>query len=449
MHTIRQTITYTTGLLAGTAMLVLSANANAVPSFARQTGLACAACHTVFPKLTSFGRLFKLNAYTMTGLKQIMAKNTMAASGLQINEIPPLSAMLQVGATLPAKAAPNAPRGDIQLPEKLSFYFAGEINPRMGAFIQVTMDGGGQGFGFDMADIRHAFAPTTLGGKSLITGVSLNNGPGMADLWNTTPAWTFPYLSSNTALTPNADPAINMMMMASGVAGLSGYALYDNHWYANLGAYHTTATTLAAKTIDNLAPYWRLAWQGTVGADGYLEVGTYGTVVKVHQGWMGTGLAGRTDRYTDTAFGAQYEKPLGDNELNLHAIYVHEKQNLDSTYAAGKASNPDNTLKQLRLDAAYIIGGRYQYTLGYFNTTGSSDAKHYFDMANKTGSLTGSPDSRGWIAEMDYLPWQNTKFSLQYTHYAKFDGGSRYVQDGAVRNASDNDSLLANAWFMW
>ena len=33
----------------------------AVPSFARQTGMACAACHTVFPELTPFGREFKLN----------------------------------------------------------------------------------------------------------------------------------------------------------------------------------------------------------------------------------------------------------------------------------------------------------------------------------------------------------------------------------------------------
>src|SRR5579863_10211074 len=41
--------------------------AQAVPSFARQTGQPCAACHTAFPELTAFGRRFKLNGYTLEG----------------------------------------------------------------------------------------------------------------------------------------------------------------------------------------------------------------------------------------------------------------------------------------------------------------------------------------------------------------------------------------------
>ena len=40
--------------------------ARAVPSFARQTGLSCTSCHTVFPELTPFGRLFKLGGYVMS-----------------------------------------------------------------------------------------------------------------------------------------------------------------------------------------------------------------------------------------------------------------------------------------------------------------------------------------------------------------------------------------------
>ena len=40
--------------------------AQAVPSFARQTGLECTACHTMFPELTPVGRNFKLNGFTAT-----------------------------------------------------------------------------------------------------------------------------------------------------------------------------------------------------------------------------------------------------------------------------------------------------------------------------------------------------------------------------------------------
>ena len=46
--------------------------AQAVPSFfARQTGMACEARHTVFPELTHFGRIFKANGYTLDNLMQV------------------------------------------------------------------------------------------------------------------------------------------------------------------------------------------------------------------------------------------------------------------------------------------------------------------------------------------------------------------------------------------
>jgi len=51
--------------IEGLAFLALLAGAApdalAVPSFARQTGMACEACHTVYPELTHFGRVFKAN----------------------------------------------------------------------------------------------------------------------------------------------------------------------------------------------------------------------------------------------------------------------------------------------------------------------------------------------------------------------------------------------------
>jgi hypothetical protein len=46
--------------------LLPAATARAIPSFARQTGLSGSSCHTVFPELTPFGRLFKLGGYVMS-----------------------------------------------------------------------------------------------------------------------------------------------------------------------------------------------------------------------------------------------------------------------------------------------------------------------------------------------------------------------------------------------
>ncbi|WP_415867938.1 hypothetical protein [Burkholderia ubonensis] len=66
------------------AGLSFSPDAAAVPAFARQTGLACVACHVSFPELTPFGRFFKLTAYTLSnkwtiplaGMVQVSQTNT-------------------------------------------------------------------------------------------------------------------------------------------------------------------------------------------------------------------------------------------------------------------------------------------------------------------------------------------------------------------------------------
>src|SRR5215469_10464823 len=55
-------------VLAVAAMCIVGAKpVQALPSYARQTGQQCAACHNGFPELTPYGRLFKLNGYTFTG----------------------------------------------------------------------------------------------------------------------------------------------------------------------------------------------------------------------------------------------------------------------------------------------------------------------------------------------------------------------------------------------
>src|SRR5664279_183993 len=72
-------------LLALTSIILLnSPGAEALPSFSRQTGQNCSACHTQSfgPNLTPFGRDFKLGGYTMGGGSGTAAK------------LPPLSGMI-------------------------------------------------------------------------------------------------------------------------------------------------------------------------------------------------------------------------------------------------------------------------------------------------------------------------------------------------------------------
>jgi len=448
MNTTAPTIRSCILALLSLALYLTTTAAWAVPSYARQTGMQCGACHTVFPELTAFGRSFKLNGYTLTGITQI--KSSGAAGNLKINQIPPLSAMLQVGFTRLNEGVADEQNNNVEFPQALSLYYAGEISPHMGTFLQITYSQPDDKFSFDMADIRYANR-TTLGGQDLVYGVTLNNAPGMADVWNTTPAWTYPYTASDTAPGPAAGPLVNDFM---DVAGLGAYALWDDHWYGTLTVYRSAplgkGAAPTAGSVNSVAPYARFAWQNYFSNLSYLEIGAYALQADFSQGRMGSGAAGQSDRYTDLGLDASYQLPLDNNRLlSMHAIYIHEDQTLGSSFAAGLSSNRNNVLKQFRVDANYEFGHSGQISLGYFNTWGDSDPIFYRTSSGAVdNSASGSPNSAAFITEFDYLPWENTKFSLQYTAYMKFNGDSNNY-NGAGRSASDNNTLYLNSWFMW
>ena len=77
-------------------------------------------------------------------------------------------------------------------------------------------------------------------------------------------------------------------------------------------------------------------------------------------------------------------------------------------------------------------------TLGYFNNTGSADVANFPNGTNK-------PNSNGFIFQLEYLPWYNTKFAAQYVAYQKFDGSSTNY-DGLGRDAHNNNTIYLLAW---
>src|SRR5271167_3660354 len=80
-------------------LCLLSTESRAVPSFARQTGMTCAACHTVFPELTPFGREFKLNGYVLDNIKQVTGIDTSNRSTLSLNAMAPISLNVEISYT--------------------------------------------------------------------------------------------------------------------------------------------------------------------------------------------------------------------------------------------------------------------------------------------------------------------------------------------------------------
>ncbi len=79
----------------------------------------------------------------------------------------------------------------------------------------------------------------------------------------------------------------------------------------------------------------------------------------------------------------------------------------------------------------------------YFKTWGTSDAGLY------AASPSGSPDSKGYVAEVALAPWGkegspafdwfNGRLALQYVGYREFDGERA--------GASANNTVFLSLWF--
>ena len=430
------------GLWLPALMAILCHDAQAVPSFTRQTGLKCSVCHSNPPELTAFGRKFKLEGYTLTDKK---AAGTIEDKDLKINRYFPLSVMLLLSDTATNRRVPGSQNGSAGLPQALSLFLAGEISPHLGGMVQVTYSDQSDHFSLDNTDIRYA-RHTTLGSNDLLYGLTLNNSPSVGDIWNSTPAWRYPWLSSGSAPSPSAQPLISGGL-AQDVAGLGAYTMWNDHLYAGITLYRSehlggpqplTGTDFAYN-IQGVAPYWRLAWQETWGPN-YLEVGTYGMFVSSVPG----GVEGGRDTYTDPSVDLQYERLFGVDILTVHATYIHETSHLEGTVAAGGAAESLHHLNSFRANATYHLRRRWAFTLAGFATAGSADPI-LFAPAPVTGSALGSPNSSGFIAQVGFWPKQNIELTAAYTGYAKFNGaGHNY--DGSGRSASANNSIYIALW---
>lgn len=234
--------------------------------------------------------------------------------------------------------------------------------------------------------------------------------------------------------------------------------MWNNLLYTELGVYHAAPLGVsrpltgfcapgtcveATDVAEGVVPYWRLAVQKKMGGH-YLMIGAYGISAELMPGG-GSPLVGATNGFTDMAMDLQYEKPFGGNLLTVHSTWIHECQ----TWRAGSAVNSIDKLSVFRVDGSYLFDQHhYAGTLGYFSTTGTSDAGLYTP-GTVYGSANGSPDSRGAVVELSWMPWLNTKFSAQYTAYNKFNGASRDYE-GSGRTASDNNTTtFVYAWLIF
>jgi hypothetical protein len=485
--------------------------AAALPSFARQTGQPCGTCHTDYPGLTPYGRLFKLGGYTAGGGKyrstlfpsQNDSTNALAAyakkwgSGLptkapsdnsessqSIPYAPPISMMAIVGFT--HTQADQDPTGspyhgnDNVVVAPVSFFYGGAITDHIGAFAQMTYLNAPFGaqdpadpftsklWTWDQVDVRYANTGM-IGDMPITFGITANNNPSVQDPWNTTPAWAFPnaYAVSNVAPTPAAGTLIDGGFAAH-VGGVGAYAWINNLVYLELSGYRTINPNTQAKLgadpfgapglLDGVAPYWRVAVEPHWG-NHWLEFGAFGMYARVHpwaftmdtNGFYTFDMFPQTDRYNDIGFDTQYQYQ-GDNYwITLRGTYVHETQTLDASFL-NSGTNPTNTLNTFRAYASLAYGNdnRFVVTGQYFDTRGTPDPTLYSNLISCTPPNTDcSPNSNGFIAEIAYIPFISSQ--APGWPWANVRVGLQYTYynkfDGDTASAHNNNTLFAYIWF--
>ena len=427
-------------------ILIKPPTASAVPSFARQTGQPCATCHTAFPELTPFGRRFKLGGYTMGG-------------GLTFEEAPPIAAMLVPSFTHTARNQDTPPvsgthTNNNTVMQQASIFYGGTVYGNVGAFMQMTYDRGDNRVFLDNTDVRYADTTEFLG-LDLLYGVSINNNPSVQDVWNTTPAWGFPYIAS--ALAPQFSPPGTMIegALASRVVGTGVYTFWNDMLYLEVSAYQNLSTQtlevlgepgISDLSIGGVAPYWRAAFEYNLGEQSF-EIGTFGMFANQLPGRIqGFGF----DQTLDIGFDAQYQYIGDPHSVTVKLTHINENQQLNSTFVQGGSTNIYNTLSSFKASVDYVYDHTYSLTAAYFNVYGSADAGLY-----GATSLANSPDGQGLIFDLAYLPfskggpavwpWLNARIGISYTHYLKLFGGTNNF-DGAFHNASQNNTIFAYAW---
>jgi hypothetical protein len=414
--------------------------------------MPCSTCHYAPPELTPFGRNFKLEGYTFTTKAQVTEDKKDHNAALHLLEAFPLSVVFDTSLTATKSPQPGTQNGNFQLPQDVSLFLAGDWTAHIGSFVQVTYDSQGDHFSWDNTDIRYANHGGNLFGKPITYGITLNNNPTVEDLWNSTPAWGFPFVGSNVAPGPSAGALINGGL-AQDVAGVGGYAMWNEHWYLaatmyrseHIGGTQPNDGVGFGINIRGIAPYWRAAWQ-TSGKNNNLEIGTYGLHVKSTP----NAVTGLEDGYTDVAADFQFDHTmpsLKNDVLSIRGTYIRENSSLLATVNAGGAAQVNHHLNTAQTDVEYHFGTKFSGTAGFFDVTGTADPLLFPQMA-VSGSANGSPQSNGYILNASWWPEQNVDLAVQYTGYFRFNGaGTNY--DGAGRDASGNNAVYVLARFVF
>ena len=322
------------GVMAAAAF---APEASALPLFARQTGMACSACHFQhFPLLNGFGRSFKASAFTMMGaqgkvegdklsLPETLNMAVLTTAGYTKNNTAPAAG------TFAAAGVKTAGNGSVYVPGtngEFSLFIGGRTSEFSGALAEIGLTQfGGAGAGvasakfpmlWSVGDARVGIVPFTTDAQGASYGFEeLNTGANAIHIME----------FAGGDFNGSIGPALSAQQYIGTAGTATGAALVANSdmGFINVTKYHLAGPAALGGTGAKLgSTYLRVAgtfdlagWDSAVGVQSWSGSGTAVAA--------GTALAPVVPTLHDTkafAIDGQMQGELGGMPVGFYASYA-------------------------------------------------------------------------------------------------------------------------------
>ena len=400
-------------LLAFSAFFIFSVSlwvvpeADAVPAFARQTGLACSTCHFQhFPALNAFGRAFKAGGYT-----QIGGQGKIEGDDLSIPDTLNASLVTKIRyqktngkntTAAPANAESGKNKGELQFPDEAALLIGGRAGEHVGFLLEASLKDADSFTSYkmpivyDVGPVKLSVIPFTTDALGAAYGFELLNTGAVRHqrvLEHRDDISAQQYIDTETA-------AEGFAFVAYNETGYINYTLW--------GPAHGTTP------VGPLSNYFRVAATPNLGG---WDMG-FGA-----QLWSGTTDVGNNTKYPTHAYAvdAQAQGNVG-LPLGVYLSYGNAKKTKTGDTANLFNSNAKDKKALAVLAELGVLPGKATVAAGYRSGDTGEAAN------NKQNAIT---------LGASYLLAQNVQLQLNYSMYS----GSYY--DLAANNAESNGDTLA------
>lgn len=414
-------------IAAAVAATAVAPEASAIPAFARQTGMACNACHQQhYPVLNGFGQAFKAAGYTMMGAQEKVEGEHLSIPAT-LNAAILLKARYQKSnGTDPVGtiSGTTTNSGQWQIPDEFSLFFGGRVAENIGFMMENNVVGGPLGgivAGFKMPIVFD------MGAAKLSVIPFLTDALGVA----------YGYDESSTGMVRGIRWAEHraeisaMQYVGNGAGAATGLAFVakGDMGYINVSRFAPDFAAAAGATSPQLrSNFVRIAATPTVG-DWAMHIGAAFT-----SGQSYTGLAAITSPTSGvmtlvetkaSSLDFQAHGQLGGKDLGVYATYARAP----GTAAGALVGNVYNANPNAR--TAWTIGADYSVIPHTLHLGAAYRAA-------ENGALINNKDNAVTVTAV-YDLTQNVALHLNHSAYS---GGARTAAQGNALTTF----LLEAAW---